>query len=88
MSNHEDYMLINISKWLNQFVSENKINVEEMSKRLDYSIDYINVLLDYSYQSDLYEKQNINVPLDFIVKLAKMYNVKVDEFSQYIEFKD
>jgi len=80
-------MLINISKWLNQFVSENKINVEEMSKKLDYSIDYINVLLDYSYKSDLYEKQNINVPLDFIVKLAKMYDVKVDEISQYSQLK-
>lgn len=74
----DDYKL-HISKWLNKFINENKIDVEEMSKKMGYSTGYLNVLLDYSKHLDKYEEKDINISIEFIVKLTTTYNVKIEE---------
>ena len=72
-------LTLNISKWLNNYIDENKIDIEEMAKKIKYSTDYLNVLLDYSKHLDKYKDENINVSVDFIMKISNTYNVKVDE---------
>ena len=78
MIDGDDYTLY-ISKWLNKFVDENKISIEDMAKKLECSTGYINVLLDYSKHLDIYEGKDINVSIEFITKLATTYNMKIDE---------
>lgn len=56
-----------------------------MSKELDCSEGYLNVLLDYSKHLDYYEEKHIGVSLEFIVKFSKIYNVKIDEIAREIE---
>lgn len=59
---------LNISKWLSNYIDENNLKVEDVTKQLDCSTGFIEMLLDYEKHTNLYEEQ-LKISMDFIIKI-------------------
>lgn len=69
---------LNISKWLNNYIDENNLKVEDVANQLECSTGFLDMLLDYEKHPNLYEEQ-LKISIDFITKISNTYNVSVDK---------
>lgn len=89
---NENDLTLNISKWLNNYIIKNKLEVETVAEQLECSIGFLNMLLDYEKKYISYKEQlkvykdpskvsfvPLNVSMDFITKFSNTYNIKIEE---------
>ena len=81
MNNKENFM-INISMWLNNFMNKKNIDVKELSEKMECSESFINRILDYEKGFGKEEGQ-FNLSIEFIVKMADVCGVYVNEILEY-----
>lgn len=74
---------LNISK---NYIDENNLKVEDVTKQLDCSTGFIEMLLDYEKHTNLYEEQ-LKISMDFIIKISNTYNVNADKILKKLEIE-
>ena len=86
---NRDFVMMAVSKWLNEYQKKNKLKSEEIAKELDCSFGYIELLLDYKNHPEKYK--TFNIPIQFLVKLKDTYNINIEEVleqdERYVEAK-
>lgn len=74
----EEQLLINISEWLNVFISKNNIDIKDMAKELECTSSFLEVLLKHKDNPSEYNLKN-GISIQFVAKLKQKYNAPLDE---------
>ena len=75
---NEERLLMNISKWLNEFIKQNSIDIKEMEKELECTSGFLETLLKYKDNPLKYNLKN-GISIQFIAKIKQKYNAPLDE---------
>lgn len=74
----EERLLMNLSKWINEFIKKNNISIQEMAKELECSSSFLEILLKYKDNPSEFRLKN-GISIQFISKLKGKYNAPLDE---------